>query len=93
MGYYIERSDFGRFNKTEFLVEVHGAIELVGVQYPPWRDDVALVCVIHNSMFEAACYAYCPEELAALNHIEDGRKKRWVIMDKPLAEQLSGYNR
>ena len=89
MGYYIERPDGGRFNKAEWLIEEHSAVEVI--EPPPWLDDAAIVCVINNGAFEAAGYAYSPDELAAFSH-PDRRPKRWLVMDKATAMKLSGFS-
>lgn len=90
MGYYLERDDFGRHGKAEFLIEACGAIELIGVAAPEWRNDVGIVCVVNNGPFEAAGYAFSPQELSAFIQIDD-RPKRWLIMDKTEAARRSGY--
>jgi hypothetical protein len=89
MGYYIERPDGARFGKAEWLIEAQGAVE---VKEPPqWLDNAAIICVVHNGAFEAAGYAYSPAELAAFAY-PDSRPRRWLVMDKASAMQLSGFN-
>jgi hypothetical protein len=60
---------------------------------PAWADvpeDKALICVVSNGMFEAAGLAYSEAEYDEFRR-EDGRPRTWVLMDKQVAYQASGY--
>ncbi len=43
-------------------------------------------------MFEAVGYAYNPAEFEVFAK-PDGRRREWLLMDKSLVEELSGYRR
>lgn len=53
-------------------------------------DGKALICVIGNSLFEAAGYCYDEREFEAFTDPSDHRPREWVLMDKPMAEVASG---
>lgn len=91
MGFYIETP--GQvIDKTKRLVKDYGA----GIVNPPSSfdqvpEDKALICVVTNPFFEAAGYCYDEREFAVFSNIRDDRPKTWLLMDKKLAEKLSGY--
>jgi len=90
MGFYINTNcNQGKANE---LVKSHGAIKIAT---PRWFNDVpvdkALICVVENGFFDAAGYCYDEHEFNAFVE-PDGRRKQWLLMDKNLAEDLSGYN-
>ena len=60
--------------KCERLLMV-GATEVDGTEYDP-----NLVCVVDNVIFEAAAWAYDEREYEVFCR-EDGRPKRWFILD------------
>jgi len=92
MGYYIEVPSSK--NKTEQLIKLHDAKE---VKCPELFSDVpndkALICVIDNGLFEAAGYCYSPNEFREFKFDRSSQPRKWIIMDKDLAEKLSGYKR
>jgi len=91
MGYYIQVPE--NLNKAAQLVKIHQA-EIIPP--PASFDEVpkgkGLVCVVENPLFDAAAYCYNQGEFAEFVR-EDGRLKTWLLMDKALAEELSGYSR
>lgn len=84
MGYYINEDSKGNIlpnlGKAEALLN-DGATPAEKVEYQP-----NLVCVVNNGMFEAAAYAYSPEEFNEFNRF-DGRPKKWLI--HPQAKELA----
>lgn len=92
MGYYIQTPT--NKNKADFIVDNYGA-RIVN-EIPKWSDDEAIICVIDNGPFEAAGYAYSPQELeefASADLRDPQRVRTWLKMDKTLAKKLSGYSR
>jgi hypothetical protein len=45
-----------------------------------------MVCVVENSFFDAAAYAYCEQEYEYFK-VPDGRNKIWLVY--PLANKLA----
>ena len=89
MGYYIQGP---RSGKASMIVANHGGVL---VDEPPEYHEIpkgqALICVVDNGMFDAAAFAYSKKELAAFQLPHDKRHKLWVLMDRELAVNLTGY--
>lgn len=77
MGYYINNLPNGEklpsLGKAEALLTIEGATQIP--QPTKFQDDI--VCVVDNGIFEAAGYAYSPEELEVFSR-PDGRPKVWL---------------
>jgi hypothetical protein len=90
MGYYIS-TDTSAF-KEAILISKYGAVSISQPQtFSEVPADKALICIVHNSMFEAAGLCYSAEEFARFTDPNDHRYKTWVLMDKAQANQLAGY--
>lgn len=90
MGYYIQTP--ANTDKAGQLVKVGAEIQAGGP--PAWPDipeDKALVCVVHNGMFDAAALVYSEDELRDFNLPQDTRTRTWLLMEKAQAHQLAGY--
>lgn len=93
MGYYIETDQ--AFNKSADIRQMMPST--ISLPKPPvWSaipEGKAVVCVVHNTFFEAAAYCYSEAELNAF--INDGttRKKEWLLVPKDWAEKESGFPR
>ena len=90
MGFFIEAAT--NKSKAQWLVKHRGA-EIVDAptdfsHVPP---EKGLVVVVDNGMFEAAGYIFDQDEYRRATQ-EDGRSREFVLMDKELAEDLSGYS-
>lgn len=93
MGFYIQCSS--DHHKADQLVRMHNAQI---ISRPPSSlstvpSDKGVVCVVENGFFDAAAYVYSESELIAFNNRSDPRIKTWLLMDKDLAETLSGYKK
>jgi hypothetical protein len=90
MGYYIETPQ--HLEKAMQLVKLHGGTI---VPKPQSLADVpvdkALICVIQNGLFDAAGLVYSESEFRAFADSSDWRPKTFVLLDKKLAQTLSGY--
>lgn len=91
MGYYIQGPQSG---KAKFLQMKHDCIEIPQPKsFAEIEDDLALICVVDNGPFEAAGYCFSPGEFEVFSESSDHRPKTWLLMNKQLAEELSGYGR
>jgi len=90
MGYYIQGPLHG---KAEILVDKHGG-EIVDIpaSFEDIPEDKALICVMDNGAFEAAGLVYSTGEFEEFTLSSDFRPKKFVLMDKETAWQMSGYN-
>jgi hypothetical protein len=92
MGYYIEvPSNTG---KAKLIEELHDGTILA--RQPDWNefpDDLAIIVVVDNGLFEAAGYAYSEEEYRAFTRPSDLRPKTFLVMPRDKAEELSGRSR
>jgi hypothetical protein len=92
MGYYIETPS--PFNKAEQIVATHDAtIVSVADAREALRAGLGVVCVVQNAFFDAAAFAYSERELEEFADPRDHRPKTWIVMDRDIAAQLSGYKR
>ncbi len=93
MGYYIETGS--RSDKSRWLVKNHQAEILQDLAAARLAQSAGkgVVVVLDNGMFEAAGFAFSPEELDALGVITPGdiRRRTFVAMDLAKAKELSGY--
>jgi len=55
------------------------------------RGDGVFV-VVNNGPFEAAGFIFNEDEWAAFNDPNDHRPRKYVVMDRAVAERISGYN-
>jgi hypothetical protein len=93
MGYYINQSSkriLPGKGKADALIEDGDAIDIDVVPTSIPTHNAAIVCVVDNGAFDAAAYAYSNDELQVFLH-PDPRPKRWLLMNKKLAEKLAGY--
>ena len=89
MGYYIEVPE--NFNKARQIVQLYGGKILD--KAPSWGEvspNEAIICVFHNPNFDAAGFAFNPQELAYFKS-PDSRQKTWLIMNRKKAEELTGF--
>jgi hypothetical protein len=90
VGYYIEVPD--KLYKAEQIRDIYKAVEIPAPKtFSTVPEDMAIICVVQNPTFDAAAYCYNESELEQFREF-DGRRKTWLVMDKKLAEKLSGYS-
>ena len=93
MGYYINQSSKRILpvkGKADILIQDGDATEMKKpTEFP--KHNVSIVCVVDNGVFEAAGLAYDENELRVMSSSTDPRPKRWLLMNKQLAEKLAGY--
>lgn len=51
----------------------------------------ALICVVDTGWHEAAAYVYSEAEFRDWTQPGDRRSKTWLLMDRDMAEKMSGY--
>jgi hypothetical protein len=86
MSYYIDNTPFGRApvvgKATWILATIPGAALLPTAQPTTWQPN--LVCVVENGPFDAAGFAFDPNEMAAFLYSNpshpDRRRKRWLVV-------------
>ena len=89
MGFYIETGT--NKNKAQYLIDNHDGVEMpkpLTLNNVP--ESQALIVVIDSGPFEAAGYAYDEKEFIAFTQPHDMRPKRYVTIDRKLANQLTG---
>lgn len=92
MGYYIEVP--ANTGKAELIRQLHGGEILPGQpEWNSWAPGKACIVVVANALFEAAAYAYDEQEFRAFTDPSDDRPRQFVLMDRELAEKLSGRAR
>lgn len=90
MGYYIEGPAHG---KAAFLLRNEDAVEVSQEECEDVIEDpdFGVICIVDNGHFEAAAFCYDAAELRAFTYLGDSRPRRWLLMNRERAEQLSGY--
>jgi len=90
MGFYIETNS--NYNKAETIsLNYQGEIISKPQTFNEIPSDKGLICVVNNGMFEAAGYCFDEREFNVFTNPEDIRPKKYVLIDKDLAEKLSGF--
>ena len=93
MGYYIETPG-QHFNKVETICKAYGAVVVEEPKsFSDVSDDTAIICVVRNQLFEAVGYCYSEREFEEFRDPTDPRFRKWLLMDKKKAEELSGFKR
>jgi len=83
MGYYIPNNE-PITNKGAERINCPKSFEEV-------PEDKALICEVDNFIFKANGLCFSAREFDAFNEPDDSRPKRWFLMDKKQAHELSGY--
>lgn len=93
MGYYIQVSN--PKGKAQQLVDLYSAtiLPMRPEAFEDVPDNLALICVVDNGPFEAAGLCYDRDEFVDFADTDHGdtRPRQWVLMDKAVANQLSGF--
>lgn len=89
MGKYIETPE--RFNKAEQIIKLHGAEEVPAIEALTYifNPDIAVIVVVENMLFDAALFAHDPHELILTQDPSDRRPKRYLLMDRVKAAELT----
>ena len=90
MGYYIETKH--PLNKASQIVCQHkGEIVPKPLNFDNIPEDKALIVVVQNGMFDAAGYAFDEREFKSFTQPSDLRPKTFILLDKEIANKLTGY--
>lgn len=85
MGKYLQGPTKG---KADHLVEkYHAQVIEQPKNFADVPEDMALICVVDNMIFDAAAYAYSQGEFDEFSR-PCGRPKTWLLMAKALTEKL-----
>lgn len=92
MGFYIETGETK--NKANDIVKQFGG-RIVSLdtakQVIKDHPEQGVIVVVEMPMWDAAGFCYSEQEFEAFTHPGDTRPKKYIIMDRKLAEKLSGY--
>lgn len=89
MGFYIQGPLKG---KADYLVKEFAAEKIpVPKKWPP-PEGKAYICVVQNRGFDAAGFLYDEREFDMFSQ-PDSRPKVWLLMDREMAEEFSGYDK
>ena len=92
MGFYIQVPEhFGKAEQIEALYD--GMIIPKPNSFDLIPLNMALIVVVRNQQFEAAGFAYDEEEFVAFTDPGDLRPKKFVLINRVMASELSGYSR
>jgi len=92
MGYYIETDV--TVGKANWLVENCGAEKIKKIDnFNDIPEEKGLVLVVSNTVFDAACFIYSPNELNSWLEEEkiDPRQREYLLMDLNVCKEMSGY--
>lgn len=91
MGYYLNSGNAS--HKTEWLAREHGGkiVDKNKASIAMNDPSLAVVVVVNNGLFEAAGFAYDIKEFEVFTMSDDIRPKHFVVMDRELCKQLSGF--
>ena len=91
MGYYIQTKD--NHGKAEEIAREHNGkiVDELAAGMAMMDKNKGVIVVCDNGPFEAAGFAYDDDEFKAFTSLTDPRPKKFVVMDRKLAKELSGY--
>ncbi len=91
MGFYIQVPH--NKNKAEQIRDLYGGeiISTIPLDYNELPEGKALIVIVDMGPFEAAGFCYSQAELTAFTDILDTRPKKFVLLDRKKAEELSGF--
>jgi hypothetical protein len=91
MGYYIQTPSVK--GKAEYIAtQYKGRIASYTKALDAMNDSTkGVIVVVDNGFFEAAGFAFNQSEFEAFTQLSDDRPREFVILDRDVAEKLSGY--
>jgi hypothetical protein len=92
MGYYIQTEK--NRNKAQQICDAHPEAFIIPqpVSFDKVPENMGLIVIVDNVLFEAAGYCYNEREFLDFQQTaRDTRPRTWLLMDKEKAEKLSGY--
>jgi len=89
MGYYVQTDAV--HGKVDYIVKNYGGkVVSQPRNWPDIPEGKAPLIIVNNGLFEAAAYAYNQEEFLDFINPTDRRPKQFVLIDKELANKLTG---
>lgn len=93
MGYYVETPM--NWGKARYIAETWGG-EIVSEEVAAVSVKVStlgVICVVDNGPFEAAGFAYDEGQFERMRDRSrgDNRPRQWVVLERVVAEEISGY--
>jgi len=91
MGYYIQTS--GTHGKAREIAEKFDGqvVDELAAGMAMMDKDKAVIVVVNNGPFEAAAFAYNDEEFKEFTRLNDPRPRKFVVMYRQTAKDLTGY--
>lgn len=83
MGYYIPNNEPIQNKGAESIMPPNSFEDI--------PENKALICQVDNFAFKANGLVFSKGEYDAFTYPDDHRPKKWFLMDKEQAHQLSGY--
>lgn len=90
MGWYIETGDKDK-GKAKIIAREHDGVIVTQEEAVKLVTSKGVVVVVDNGLFEVAAFAYRMREFWALTLPGDIRPKQFVVLDREVAERLSGW--
>ncbi len=93
MGFYLET--LYHTNKTDAILDqVEEAREVSLAEATEINKSIeGVIVIVDNGPFEAAAFAFDQKEFEAFVQPDDIRTKRFVVMPRKMAEELSGFSK
>lgn len=91
MGFYIPAL-YPKDKAKQIQSRYGGVILSRKPQFADIPQHRALIVVVDNGPFEAAGLAFSEDELDAFTREDDERHKEFVLLDKKLAHELTGFD-
>lgn len=90
MGKYINGEGMRTHGKARWcVVNIADTREVTLEEAKQAKPDEAVICVVNNGFFEAACYCANSKELEACNHPSDHRLKTWLLAPRDKVEEIA----
>lgn len=92
MGFYIQTTQ--NKNKARIIADNEPSARIVTLTEAARAiddPDLGVIVVVDNGPFEAAGFCYNKDEFTAFTRRDDLRPRRYVIMDRARAEELTGF--
>lgn len=91
MGYYVETSE-SKNKAVAIAIAYSGTIVDQQTALEALREGDGVVIIVHNSMFEAAVFAFDEQQFKEFTNDQSGRKLEFVIgIDREILKKNTNY--